>query len=266
MLYGINVKAQAVWGTRPDFVISGPNEGNNLGVIAPHSGTLGAAVTALNKGIPAIAVSAENGNADEAVIGAALVVKLVDARDGRNRIRLPEGIGLNVNLPPIDAQHSDVDDFSFALTRIGSSANFGLEFFANLGDSPVARSVGIPSDIGRPGVSITIPPEAAGYPVNDSKRSETNLLQALVVTVSPIEGTYAADQIIEGKAKGQLQTLSGASHRIQDEHPIYPDQQSGWAGSERSDDWSVAFASTVRLGANPEQQWTPLYNEPCLSG
>jgi 5'-nucleotidase len=49
-LYGIDVKAQDIWGSRPDLLISGPNEGNNLGVITPHSGTVGVTVTALNKG------------------------------------------------------------------------------------------------------------------------------------------------------------------------------------------------------------------------
>jgi 5'-nucleotidase len=207
VLYGIDVKAPEIWGARPDLVISGPNEGNNLGVITPHSGTLGAAVTALNKGIPAVAVSAENGNADEAEIVAELVVKLVTALDGRAGIRLPQGIGLNVNLPPIDPQTQIADAFDFFLTRLGSSANFGLQFFDNLGDSPIAQASGIPADIGLPGVSVTIPPEAAGYPLDDSNRSETNALDALVVTVSPIQGTYAVNRATEREVAFRLRAL-----------------------------------------------------------
>jgi 5'-nucleotidase len=41
----------------PDLVVSGSNEGQNLGGIMPVSGTVGAARTAARRGIPAIAVS-----------------------------------------------------------------------------------------------------------------------------------------------------------------------------------------------------------------
>lgn len=205
VLYGIDVKAPEIWGAPPDLVISGPNEGNNLGIITPHSGTLGAAVTALNKGIPAIAVSAANGNADEAEVVAELVVRLVDALDGPNGVGLPAGTGLNVNTPPIDTAGSDADDFRFVFTQIGSSASFGLQFFENLGDSPVAQGYGIPADIGLPGVSIAMPPESAGYPVDDSPRSESNALGELVMTVSPIQGTYAADRSTGMRVRATLQ-------------------------------------------------------------
>ena len=52
VLYGIDVKAMQIWASYPDLVISGPNEGNNLGVITPHSGTVGATVAALIKAFP----------------------------------------------------------------------------------------------------------------------------------------------------------------------------------------------------------------------
>ncbi|NOS73415.1 MAG: acid phosphatase [Methyloglobulus sp.] len=207
-LYGIDVKAQQIWGHAPDLVISGPNEGNNLGVITPHSGTLGAAVTALNKGIPAIAVSAEGNGAADAKIVAKLVLKLVDSLDKHGRVQLPVAIGLNVNTPVIDEINDTVDDFNFKFTRIGSSSNFGLKFYENLGDSPFANSVGIPANINLPGVSIVIPPSDAGYPVDKSPKSETNALKPRVVTVSPIQGTYAAEKAIEGKVlRGGLKHL-----------------------------------------------------------
>lgn len=44
-------------GTVPDLVISGINEGQNLGPIVDISGTVGAARTAARRGIPALAVS-----------------------------------------------------------------------------------------------------------------------------------------------------------------------------------------------------------------
>ena len=41
----------------PDLVVSGSNRGQNLGTSANSSGTVGAAVVAMQKGVPAIAVS-----------------------------------------------------------------------------------------------------------------------------------------------------------------------------------------------------------------
>ncbi|MFM7271985.1 MAG: 5'/3'-nucleotidase SurE [Actinomycetes bacterium] len=41
----------------PDLVVSGSNAGQNLGVVAPISGTIGAARTAVRRGYPGVAVS-----------------------------------------------------------------------------------------------------------------------------------------------------------------------------------------------------------------
>jgi len=209
VLYGIDVAAPAVWGRFPDLVISGPNEGNNLGIITPHSGTVGATVTALNKRIPAMAVSAEGDDEASAAIVAALTVRLVDAVTGKDgvTVKLPRGIGLNVNTPAIDPLTSSADDFRFEYTRIGDSANFGLRFYERLGDSPVAVAFGIPEGLPLPGVSIEIPASAAGYPEDDSPRSESNALGEKVVTVSPIQGTYAADPRAERQAFRALRPL-----------------------------------------------------------
>ena len=77
-LYGIDVVAKAKWGSYPDLVVSGPNEGNNLGYITNTSGTLGAANIAIARNIPTIAISADS--EDEAT--AHLVVEvLIDVID-----------------------------------------------------------------------------------------------------------------------------------------------------------------------------------------
>lgn len=54
---------------RPDVVLSGVDLGLNLGVAVLYSGTVGAALTALNLGLPAVAVSLQGsgpGVGDEA--------------------------------------------------------------------------------------------------------------------------------------------------------------------------------------------------------
>jgi 5'-nucleotidase len=206
-LYGIDIKAMQIWESYPDLVISGPNEGNNLGVITPHSGTVGATVTALNKGIPAIAVSGESGDEAQAEVVADLVVKLVDALDGPKGIGLPERTGLNVNMPEIDITSQTAEDFEFKFTRIGISSSLGLQFYERLGDSPIAVAFGIPPETDLPGVSVEIPATLAGYPEDDSAMSETNALQEKIVTVSVIQGTYAADTPTENKVKAKLAKL-----------------------------------------------------------
>lgn len=101
-------------GTEPDLFITGPNEGNNLGsFVFTLAGTLGAAYAAVDRGYPAVALSASSKNgqlrpytevsssSDASVTIANLAVKLVaqmekNANGGR---LLPEGYGLNVNFP-----------------------------------------------------------------------------------------------------------------------------------------------------------------------
>ena len=216
VLYGIDVLAQERWGSKPDLVLSGPNEGNNVGHVNNHSGTVAAAVAALNKGIPAIALSADSDEAAEAEIVAALTLQLVDELNRRGRIQLPPFTGLNVNFPPMDAATQSADDFGFELTNIGRAASIGVTFYENLGDGVLAQAVGIPPTIGLPGVGIEaaddrlgLPPVDVGHPADNSPRSEWNALGAGdVVTVSVIDSTYAASifkkYVVGRKLRGLL--------------------------------------------------------------
>ncbi|WP_114853665.1 5'/3'-nucleotidase SurE [Brachybacterium sp. YJGR34] len=90
----------------PDLVISGSNTGQNIGAASITSGTVGAAATALNEGVPAIAVSTErapDGGGPYAET-ADFVVDLVDSLDEHSKkgAILPTGVGLNVNYPIVD--------------------------------------------------------------------------------------------------------------------------------------------------------------------
>ena len=51
--------AATYWTSGPDVVLSGVNFGQNVGATLNHSGTVGAAVTASENGVAAIALSAE---------------------------------------------------------------------------------------------------------------------------------------------------------------------------------------------------------------
>ena len=133
-MYGVDVLAQARWGKAPDLLISGPNEGQNVGKIVVSSGTIGNVQFAAGRGIPAIALSAGSdttdntslANADSAVV-AGLSMQLINAlvaKANGGRV-LPEGVALNVNFP----SHAKLSASTpFAFSRIGTYDQYNLKF------------------------------------------------------------------------------------------------------------------------------------------
>ncbi|MEU8777627.1 5'/3'-nucleotidase SurE [Streptomyces sp. NPDC048606] len=104
--------AEVFAGRAPDLVVSGTNFGPNVAGLATHSGTVGGAVTALESGVPAIALSTGGLSVPDPVttvnaMGPTLdfAVKLIDRLRTRARTGplLPEGVGLNVNHPVVGA-------------------------------------------------------------------------------------------------------------------------------------------------------------------
>lgn len=92
----------------PDLVVSGINSGNNVTTSAVHSGTIGAAMTAVEAGVPAIAVSGPSSEAGDTSPGqyavaadfTARLVATLSARPAGERL-LPPGMVLNVNYPKL---------------------------------------------------------------------------------------------------------------------------------------------------------------------
>jgi 5'-nucleotidase len=84
---------------RPDLAVSGMNHGLNLGADAFYSGTVAAAREAALRGIPAVAVSADNGadRAAAAKIGAQLALRALATFE---RTAARPGPLLNINIPP----------------------------------------------------------------------------------------------------------------------------------------------------------------------
>ena len=100
----------------PDLVISGTNKGQNLAALQIHSGTLAAAATSLNNGVPAIAISTGWDYADPHAdpnsfpydFTADYLLHLLDQLQSAAKPGapiLPQGIGLNVNYPYVDGGH-----------------------------------------------------------------------------------------------------------------------------------------------------------------
>jgi len=83
-----------------DMVVSGINRGANLGHDVTYSGTVTAAMEGVIAGVPAIAISLNSLSTDDFGVAAAFAARL--ARQVLDR-GLPEGVLLNVNVPPIPA-------------------------------------------------------------------------------------------------------------------------------------------------------------------
>lgn len=199
----------------PDLIVSGPNQGWNIGLLGINSGTIAAAQAGMARGNPAIAVSAslsetdtENPLATRRI--AELVGKLIDETvicdDGT--LILEGGQGLNVNMPNIydlaTETVGDLDDYDFQLTKVGLASPFGgWKWFPDLTDSFVQQALAGGLLNGFSGLSPEIPYTEAGFPLDEDPDSEGNAIGQLfgpalepistfVVTVSPIEFTLTA--------------------------------------------------------------------------
>ncbi len=174
---------------KPDLVISGINEGENIGLDAISSGTLSAAVTALQNGIPAIAVSAgldlaglqtgDKSSTEKAYeIGARLVVDAINqlqATQGSNADLLPKGVGLNINIP---AYNPDIAKFStitgVAFTKFDQASSLGLKV------SEIQPGV--------PGLTLG----ASTNTGTGDLESEGGRFLARNITITPIDGNWSA--------------------------------------------------------------------------
>lgn len=131
-MYGLDVLAQARWGKAPDLVLSGPNEGQNVGKVVINSGTIGNAQFAAGRGLPAIALSAGTDTVDNTGLAnarsktvAQLTVKLIAALQAKagSSALLPTGTALNINFPDGVAATAP-----WAFARIGSYDTYALKF------------------------------------------------------------------------------------------------------------------------------------------
>lgn len=126
--YGIqNLSTEFFEGT-PDLAVTGPNVGSNLGLEVFFSGTVGAAVSAVESGIPAIAFSGDTGEQTAwnvtptplySRVYADVATNLTGYLVASGTPYLPDDIWLNVNFPAVsDDSCNSSDQFSFVLSRI----------------------------------------------------------------------------------------------------------------------------------------------------
>lgn len=82
----------------PELVVSGVNQGGNLGTCVIYSGTVSAATEAAIMGIPAIAVSLNSFESQDFTSATSFVRKFYPTVIEHG---LPEGVSLNINVPAV---------------------------------------------------------------------------------------------------------------------------------------------------------------------
>lgn len=191
LLYGLDVVSARRWRHPPDLILSGPNEGRNVGAIILSSGTVSAAQYAAMRGLPAIALSAgvdtagdDLANPRSAVV-ARLAVALVNRLDAHSKGKalLPRGLALNVNFP------DRPEGAPWRIARIGSYNPVELRFAESLaGSAPPATAAanGRGSLPDLPGLSFdpnTAQPEA------DQQDDEAVVVRG-AIAISPMQPGY----------------------------------------------------------------------------
>lgn len=193
LMYGLDIVAEHRWGVAPDLVLSGPNEGQNVGAIILSSGTVSAAQYAAIRGIPAIALSAGSNSVDPALanpvstIVAARSVELVralDTRAGAGRL-LPHGVALNVNLP------DNAEAVPWRLTRIGSYNAYRVRFTTSLRQSASPMMVEMARARGTelpdlPGLSFDMNTAEIGA----NEVDDESVVYKTAIAVSPMQAGY----------------------------------------------------------------------------
>ncbi|HSW15388.1 MAG TPA: 5'/3'-nucleotidase SurE [Solimonas sp.] len=219
MLHGLDVVAVKRWGKQPDLMVSGPNEGNNTGLINNSSGTVNNALYAINRGVPAIAASYEGTAArphtalaegDVEYELADIVVKLVQRLEA-NRVAgqplLPPGVALNLNIPKFETGQGAALKYRFA--RMGLATEYQPVFYEKLSDSPIATGFG--AGVPLPGISFAnaqvAPPAGVVIAVDNDARSEFNLMKTHAVSVTAFEGVPQARRSNEELVKLRLGEL-----------------------------------------------------------
>ncbi|KAK7693133.1 hypothetical protein QCA50_002699 [Cerrena zonata] len=211
VLFGLDIVIPQFFDNRTiDLVVSGPNEGNNLGPFTyTLSGTIGAAYTAVERGVPAIAFSAGNGTHrsyttntglpdDPANIAgrlsANLVAALASGFNGTGRL-LPLGVGLNVNFP-LFTPGGNCTAPPYTFSRLTGSATIDKLF--------INSTTGFPQfeDFVAPGLN-TVNNGVAFLP------GETDVVQGCASSISVFSVDYDAPSPVAEPVQVQLSAIIG---------------------------------------------------------
>jgi 5'-nucleotidase len=191
-------------------------------MVNTSSGTFSNLLYAINRGVPAIAVSHASGrqvkwqadlpanNALAFEIADAtlrLLASLSAARPKEGQLLQP-GLGLNVNVPLVG--EGEIKALPFRITRLGTATDYGAVFYENLAAHPLATARGVKD--GDAGIAIVkggaTLPNGRSYPKDNDPLSENNVLgQRNAITVSPVQGVPEAPAAWADAVRAQLAPL-----------------------------------------------------------
>ncbi|TFH79981.1 5'/3'-nucleotidase SurE [Pseudomonas kribbensis] len=193
--------------TPPDLVVSGINFGENVGPLTQMSGTLNAAVRAMFKGVPAVAVSTAIdmdlimrdqqagyrktlGAMDDTAKFAVKVIEQAHQSCAKNRCKLnvlglPGANGLNLNYPALPA--SEVKGVSFAPIGNWDRVNFTSQRGAD----------------GTVHVNLVAPPK----PTATQQQADAYQLWQGHAVITVIAGNMSAPPAVQDQAKKMLKSI-----------------------------------------------------------
>lgn len=193
---------------RPDLVISGMNSGQNVGRAVNHSGTVGAAVTAAEEGVPSIAVSVGLNFADAgtgfsqtaaaAPHAAAYVKTLIDqlsatARHGEGL--LPDRVALNLNYPVVLGEDGLFDP---ALVEGPQVTVIGHEEVVHPQYTPAPNNPGVYYSLGPIcGLQVACAPET-------ERDADTTALAEGAISITPIAVDGAMKPLLRAQLRARL--------------------------------------------------------------
>jgi 5'-nucleotidase len=194
LLHGLDVVGKARWGKAPDLVLSGPNEGQNVGAIILSSGTVSAAQYAAVNGIPAIALSAgagtegaslDNPLSDEVAGRTVELVTHLEARAGQGPL-LPAGLALNVNFPdqPAGARWQLSEIGTYNAYKVGFTADMAASASPMMQMMAKSRGMDIPA---LPGVSFDFNTVAP----SPEQMDDESVVYRKAIAVSPMQAGYS---------------------------------------------------------------------------
>jgi 5'-nucleotidase len=170
---------------QPSLVVSGINAGFNLGSDVLYSGTVGAAVEAYLRGVPAIAISA-----DRAEHGARWARPVVGKLAKRMlAAEAPMLINVNVPLPPGRVHEGAPNDDELAAPRELVVTRLGHRRYR---DAVEPRT----DPMGRPYYWIGGPPEASSLDLDH----DTGAIAAGLVSITPLHTDLTAPDLAPARA------------------------------------------------------------------
>jgi 5'-nucleotidase len=154
------------FGPPPEVVVSGINAGANTGRAVLHSGTVGAAFTGLNFGLPGVAVSQALGDPRHWPSAAALACRVLDTAASFVEPARPAVFNLNVPNLALD----DIAGLASAVLDTGGTVQMAL----------VEKEAGV--------LELDIPRRESHDRPDNSEGTDTHLLEAGYATVTALCG------------------------------------------------------------------------------